>query len=599
MKALVEKNNNKKTELYFVVGIFVISIIFRYIIGDYPKLFHVYLDELIYYDEAESIATGRGLMVHNAQMGLVRVLYPLLISPAFLIADRIWQGRIILLINSIVMSSSVFPVYIIARRFLEKKARIAAVVMTVLLSDLTYTMTFMSEVLFLPLTLWLICLFTRGDDKEKANTKKAIVCGVLSALVYYTKEVGLMFIPAFLAVYLFDIIAAEKNKRKRVFIRSIKEFLIISSCFLILVFPHFLDLLNRVISLLMRAPVEQQNTLAGETVSGSSQSGVLSAAIMQMIYYLLAIGVVPVIVPAVLWKKMSIEKRRMCILLSSLMILMAVLVAYTITIHEDANFPFPRAHLRYVCYLWMPWFIIFCSLKYEYEGKDRIKWIIAMVFTVLVTLIFKGAYEGTTIDQTMLYYENKVFNDRIWIYRAGLCLGIAIFIILYNKNRVLAVRLFTVAFCLIMVANNIIAILIHRKDYKVDAKQWEQMVSMEQYITDNPESVFLVIDDSYDDSQRLMDTFLNKKNVFFANTNDVIYTENGRTITVGEVRPYSRLIPGGNYGIDLQNVDYLLMRNDKGLFAEGNMIKIEKQMGLEQYDIYQLNDRDVVPYIHY
>ena len=101
-----------------VGGLFALSFVYRFVYAmrdPAPWIFH---DELVYSELAKSFGeTGHFAMRGVPGTGGFAVLYPVLISPAYALFDRIpdaYDG--VRAINCVLMSATVVPVYLIARR---------------------------------------------------------------------------------------------------------------------------------------------------------------------------------------------------------------------------------------------------------------------------------------------------------------------------------------------------------------------------------------------------------------------------------------------------------------------------------------------------
>ena len=132
--AIILNNKLKKWicfDCILIAFIFGFSVILRYLISDFTKTIYIYPDELRYYMIAESIIDGRGITIYNGYTDFQKILYSLCIAPAFLFDDTIIQIKIISLINAIVMSSGIFPVYFLAKKILNNKRMIIISLQTV------------------------------------------------------------------------------------------------------------------------------------------------------------------------------------------------------------------------------------------------------------------------------------------------------------------------------------------------------------------------------------------------------------------------------------------------------------------------------------
>ena len=108
---------------FIVILLFIGSTIMRGILSDFPKALRIYPDELRYVSIANSLMHGQGLQIHNMNSDFQKILYSICIMPAFLAKSSAMQIRIIGYINSIIVSSSVFPVYLLCRKMQLKDKR--------------------------------------------------------------------------------------------------------------------------------------------------------------------------------------------------------------------------------------------------------------------------------------------------------------------------------------------------------------------------------------------------------------------------------------------------------------------------------------------
>ncbi|MCO7108632.1 hypothetical protein NIA69_04935 [Gemmiger formicilis] len=84
-----------------------------------------------------------------------KILYPLCILPALLLKTTAAQITAIGWLNAVYMASAVFPAYALARAMGMNRRRTAFLVgVTAVLPTMSAASTFMSETVFLPLSLW-------------------------------------------------------------------------------------------------------------------------------------------------------------------------------------------------------------------------------------------------------------------------------------------------------------------------------------------------------------------------------------------------------------------------------------------------------------
>ena len=107
-----EKKEKKNKWLWIVISIFLIEVIIRFLFANYPKSVHTYRDELFLFQLAKSIWNEGSLLVYGVKTDYNKILYPLILSPTFFIKSSLIRIKVITLINSVLVSSSVFPGYL-------------------------------------------------------------------------------------------------------------------------------------------------------------------------------------------------------------------------------------------------------------------------------------------------------------------------------------------------------------------------------------------------------------------------------------------------------------------------------------------------------
>ena len=148
----------------------------------------VVMDETLYFLQAKEIWTNHTYILHNKTFGAqYPPLYPLLLSPLTVIADVNLQYMLGLAVNAILSSLLIFPVFEIARMYLdEKKALIISAITAFAPISLTYSFVWMSENLYFLLFAYSVLWILR-NEKVKA--------GIGVGLATLTKVIGLALIP--------------------------------------------------------------------------------------------------------------------------------------------------------------------------------------------------------------------------------------------------------------------------------------------------------------------------------------------------------------------------------------------------------------------
>lgn len=158
----------------------------------------IFSDELHYWEPAKALAyTGRPAIREVSGTGGFGILYPVLLAPAFLLFERLPDAYdAVKAINSLLMSLTVVPIFLIARRYAGRWLALAAAALSVSVASLTYTGNVMVENAFYPLTaFWLLALIRALE--RPALARQVVVVGVLLAAVL-TKVQAVTLVPALL-----------------------------------------------------------------------------------------------------------------------------------------------------------------------------------------------------------------------------------------------------------------------------------------------------------------------------------------------------------------------------------------------------------------
>ena len=321
-------------------------------------------DEFRFLHLAKSIAQRGELLIMGEPTNYQKLLYPLLISPAFaLVKDPLWQMRLVGIINVVTMSSAVFPAALLVKR-LSGKGEVLLITLAalVVMPEFLYTATIMSEALYLPLCLWAFYIFMLAMD-ENGRVKRPLwfaLFGFVLYLTFFTKEVALVFFIAAAGVLVFEGIRDRRDKGKL----AQNGFSLLA--FAVTFFALFL---------LMRWTLFHNQTSIytdGESEFGVGDQLTISAlfsakpilylpysAAVMLTAGLLSFCVLPVLLPLFGFKSLDEPKKRLYIFSASSVVIMAATVAYTISIREDLWYLVPRLHMRYFFPLAVP-FMILC-----------------------------------------------------------------------------------------------------------------------------------------------------------------------------------------------------------------------------------------------
>lgn len=157
----------------------------------------IMVDELIYSEMAKSFASDLGFAVRGVPVRGFGVVYPVIISPAYALLDRIPDVYAsIKTINSLVMSLAAVPAYLIARRVVGLRSALLAALLAVTVPSMVYTATVMTENAYYP--VFLLATLALLTLLERPSARAYVAFFAALALAYLTRSQAIVV--AFAAV---------------------------------------------------------------------------------------------------------------------------------------------------------------------------------------------------------------------------------------------------------------------------------------------------------------------------------------------------------------------------------------------------------------
>jgi len=200
----------KAVGILFVIS-FSIRMLLNYLVIAAPV---VSIDESLYTNIARSIAAGKGVTYRLQPIDYPYLLYPILLVPVYWL-HRFLGGdlyRYVQLFNSLLITSSVFPIFLLTRSFSQNdKKALAVSAATVLMPDMIMGGYEMSECLIWPLAMWVLYfgyLLLKGEKPLAYG----FITAFITALMYETKPGAVALGAVFLSVHCIYVI---KNKRRK------------------------------------------------------------------------------------------------------------------------------------------------------------------------------------------------------------------------------------------------------------------------------------------------------------------------------------------------------------------------------------------------
>ncbi|MDO4400249.1 MAG: hypothetical protein Q4D27_04795 [Coriobacteriia bacterium] len=534
---------NDKALVALAVALFVIATGLHIWWGTFPKTIDVMPDEMRYLDTARSLFSGDGLVLRGDPSTFQKILYPLAIMPALLFPDGPTQVQAINVLNSIYACSTVFPVLVLARRMFRKPAPIVGSMLAALmLPDLMYSMTFMTESLFIPITLWLVALCWRCfESSGNRELGLAAACGALCYAVYLCKEVAWMFVIAFVLWYIRALVRHRRSRSQAVM--ALGLFLIgFLGPFVIMKLTLFSGMLNSYSQFSFDILLSPYTVLFG-----------LYSIATDATYFIVGFGVFPVLYLLCVYRDIPRRYRDLAFFcLVSLAIGLAVVV-FTISMREDVGHVALRQHLRYVIPLFLPLLMLFVKqvahgnpLRLLRNGRRRaFAAALTMSFCLLVVGFFGSANLSQGFDNSEFHFMRYTLEESEplvqeyfdswdgtmtaidpddgdlleidpvnWAWRLGVVaftlVGMRFLFHRRDSMRVFSGALICGVIGMFLMANSVCAYHYNLKAYGVEEADIAEICAINEQLATRDEfgQVFVVIDDGNTKNNNLIDTYI-------------------------------------------------------------------------------------------
>jgi hypothetical protein len=143
--------------------------------------------------------------IHDGYLSIVSLnhyppLYPFALQPIFFFSPRHIYDNLII-INVLLSTSAIFPIYLLTRQFLNKrKSLLFAVASACYPSQIFYSALFMSENLAYPLFFWAFYFCFSSPKEKKFTILWDVLAGIAIGLSWLTRYVTISLLPIFLVI---------------------------------------------------------------------------------------------------------------------------------------------------------------------------------------------------------------------------------------------------------------------------------------------------------------------------------------------------------------------------------------------------------------
>lgn len=385
------ESEKKHKIVLILVAIYLLGVLFYTFLGSFDKILGYIPDERLYIQAAKAFANGDGLYYNGLKSTFQKVVYSFVISPAYLVKDLHVQVRLVCIIGTLFEMTSVFPIYLISRKLnLSRKNSLLMCLFCLSVPTFVYSMTFMSETVFLPLWLWSIYLIIILLDTDEFQVKVPIILGALGYILYMCKEVGVVAIPVLILTKSIIVI-----KKRGSFKEIIPGFISLASFSIFYLFGRFL--------IFSGASSSYSYEMDVPSAPASSEKNLVYYVSFAVLFYfgyiILANNIFPVLIRS---NKDGLNHRLTLYIEIALLALLAVVV-YKITLNEDYGIMSPRLHLRYFEPLFIPYFICFIARLNDEEEEYFHKYTkLSFGIFLLIILMLPGLSSDGILDSTTI-----------------------------------------------------------------------------------------------------------------------------------------------------------------------------------------------------
>ncbi len=592
-----ESISGERQIFIWVVLIFIVSAIIRFFLIPHYRQIWVYVDELRYLDIARSLFYQGTISIRNTIANSQKILYPILLGPAMLFKNSTVQIYVIGILNAIYIESSVFPTYLIAKKLCKShKSIIIAVLCTAILPDMCYSITFMSENVYIPITLWLLYVILKIFEATSLKTKLrlAFLGGILNYVLYLNKEVALAFILAYL--FLLPFLWKERKDKGDflAFFAYCFSFLLIFLIFKLTIFNGASNAYTGQIGL--KAILTPYRFIY-----------FLYCIIYNALFAIVAFMFFPVFIPFLNIKKIDRNSRLFYIYIFACLLITIVTIAFTISVREDLGYESMRQHTRYYGVLFIPFFICFLNWIEQNNILEKCSWLKFMLLSSVIACLIAGILvtirTGTGVDSTFLKWWDNLctfINQHIILISEGggfdfnlgsiivKCLFICFIILgaigIYKFREITPWCIICIIFCVFFI-DNYLGTISYERCCKVQENLAIEVSDLNDYlIASGGNCLYIMTDSSTSNSERIIDTYISFQGIYMTMENSIdsaILCVENLTNREFKTRPWS-----DNSVFSLDTMDYLLLRNDCDLAVDLNEFEYVELPILNHFKLY-------------
>ena len=321
----------------------VLSGVIWFLLSSFDKSLTVYHDEVTYTEAARDIYNGISpLLQHLRPSYFSKIFYSYLIAPGFAFSDpTVWQTAL----NGVFCGLTVLFAWLLSRVLINSKTvSLVSALLTACLPIFSYSVYATPDCLFFCETALSFLIFAglcRGINdglEEKGLILFAILLGLVNFICYFTKEVAAAYVLSDGAILLAAAFSRSGQKKIK---------LIILACYAGTFILSYLYLRFVLLSGILLNSYSNQMFPFSVYLEMNGWDGLLEKALYMAVGAMFSVYLVPVIVPLLALRNLTLAGRMVFISVLSAMIMLTVSVIWLITWKEDYANEFPSWQFRY------------------------------------------------------------------------------------------------------------------------------------------------------------------------------------------------------------------------------------------------------------
>lgn len=478
----------------FLIMLFVASVVFYGYFASRMSLIVFYpSDESRYLAGAKSLHYLGNFSRNYVLESYDDVLYSFILSFAYFFYSPENILRLCRFIGVIMMSSVIFPSYLLAKKMEIGKlwnidGAFLAAIISIIIPELTYSSYLLAETLLYPLFMWMLYFAYIEFQDMKMIKKVNYKIIFIFILLYATKNVAISFVAAYCAMFfLYGIIVKDKK-------------IILKSVLSGLLFLVFLLGLKGVI-LITNGSLEGHNHYAEQAMAIFPFSfqvfvGIVRGGLFYLSYFILFTGVFPIISLCSNLRKLNKNDILWASFLLTMIIVTIIEVVLIIHYSENGTDPvLSRFHYRYLFYFFLPMLILFIKYKTFYNKTISLGILIFEIVSLSVFFVPVNKMGQGICDGIACYFVKNLnvyagFTDLLYLV---LIFGLFLITLLLikNKERLLFNIGITLIICMLIIMFPF-AQKIPGENSRRDEASVNDAVKIAYYINQNAERVICI-----------------------------------------------------------------------------------------------------------